>query len=255
MSRSTKSKKSSIDKQMVVIGLIGLVITWFVFGPVVSKLRTRLTAKNRLSKEYDNLSTKLEILEGIDSIQVEERVKKMEEVFPSKKPVVQLMGSLNQLASEYNLSFGGITLRPGSLSQEQINKKSSKNAKSILPNELSDLKFGFQVAGGFDSIADFMNQIENLAPLMKIESLALSIKTDPFFQADSLSVVADIEVIAYYQSPPKTLGSVSKKVSLLSREDEVVLNRMFGFRAFEAVIPVAQTGKVDLFSTGLEAPL
>ena len=126
---------------------------------------------------------------------------------------------------------------------------------SKLPAELKDLKFGFQIAGSFEAISEFMDGLENLAPLMKIDQLSLAIKSSPYLEGQSLSVIADIEVEAYYQIPPKSLGSVGKPVELLSREDEAVMNRLFSFKTFEVVIPVAPTGKVDLFSTGLEAPL
>jgi len=255
------AKKSSLDnvfkeKQLMILALIGVVITFIVFGPVVNKLKSRLASQTKLNKEYERLATKYEVLEGIDKVLVSERVKKMEEVFPSKKPIVQLMGSLNQLASEYNLSFGGITLRPGTLSQEEADPKMAKERlMSKLPAELKDLKFGFQIAGSFEAISEFMDGLENLAPLMKIDQLSLAIKSSPYLEGQSLSVIADIEVEAYYQIPPKSLGSVGKPVELLSREDEAVMNRLFSFKTFEVVIPVAPTGKVDLFSTGLEAPL
>ena len=244
------------EKQLVIQVLLGVVITFVVFGPVLTRLKSRLTTHTKLIKEHDRLATKLETLEGIDRVLVSERVKKMEEVFPSKKPIVQLMGSLNSLASEYNLSFGGITLRPGSLAEEEVDpKKAKEKLKSKLPAELRDLRFGFQIAGSFDSIAEFMDELENLAPLMKIDQLSLTIKSNPYLEGQTVSVIADIEVEAYYQIPPKSLGSVGKPVELLSQDDEKILNRLFSFKTYEAVIPVAPTGKVDLFSTGLEVPL
>ncbi len=234
---------------------IGLVITWVIAGPVVGKLKERLAVRTKLTKEHQKLTTKLGTLKGIDDVLVMQRVKKMEEVFPSKKPVVALMGALNQLASEHLLSFGGVTLRPGVLSEEKRAEKNDKKKKTVsssLPNDLYDLNFGFQITGDFDSIAEFMSDLERLAPLMKIDQLSLTIKSNPFLEGEVISVIADIEVLAYYQAPPKTLGSVSKPVELLSREDEILLNQLFGFKTYEAVIPTAPTGKVDLFSFDLQ---
>lgn len=260
MSNTVKLSSFAKEKKMLGFLGLGLVITWVVFGPVMGKLNERMAIRKKLTKENQVLSTKLEVLEGIDDVLVSQRVKKMEEVFPSKKPVVQLMGALNQLAAEHGLGFGGVTLRPGALTEEKLdptkssNKKKSK-VKSVLSEDLLDLSFGFQVIGDFDDIEMFMTNLESLAPLMKIDQLSLAIKSNPFLEGQSISVVADIEVLAYYQSPPKTLGSISKSVELLSREDEAVMNRLFGFKSYETVMPTAPTGKQDLFSTGLQEQL
>ena len=96
-----------------------------------------------------------------------------------------------------------------------------------------------------------MKDLEKVAPLMKIDELGLSIKTNPFFEDEALRVVAEIDVLAYYQAPPESLGSVNKPVELLNKKDEALLNKLFSFKQFEVVVPVAQTGKVDLFSSDL----
>ncbi|MEA3355282.1 MAG: hypothetical protein U9Q63_02225 [Patescibacteria group bacterium] len=239
-------KRSSFNifknKKLMVLFIAGLGLSFVIFGPITSKLKLRLKTNKTLVAEKAKLKIKLEFLEGIDKVLINKRVLKMETVFPSKKPVVPLMGSLSRLAMDYNLSFGGITLRPGVLGEE--------DEKS--PSGLKDMKFGFKVGGNFDNLALFMKNLEKMAPLMKIDKLSLSIKSNPFFEETSLNVVADIEVLAYYQAPPKTLGSVSKEVNLLDKKDEFLLNRLFSFKTFEAVLPVAPTGKVDLFSLDLQ---
>lgn len=248
------------EKKFLVFFGLGLVITWVVFGPILSKLKERMAIRVKLSKENQVLTTKLEVLKGIDEVLVSQRVVKMEEVFPSKKPVVQLMGALNQLAAEHGLGFGGITLRPGILSEEKLDpgknaKKKKSDQAADLSEDLLDLSFGFQITGNFDDIEMFMNNLESLAPLMKIDELSLAIKSNPFLEGESIVVVADIEVLAYYQAPPKTLGSINKPVELLSREDEAVMNKLFGFKTYETVMPTAPTGKQDLFSTDLQESL
>lgn len=233
------------NRRLITYFLIGSVSSFIIFGPIISKLRLRLLTNKKLVSEQSKLNTKLSFLEGIDRDLIDKRVKKMEIVFPSKKPVVALMGSLANLSKEYSLSFGGITLRPGVIGEEN-------NKKAV---ELKDLKFGFKVGGDFDNLTLFMKDLEKMAPLMKINQLGLSIKTNPFFGQESLNVIADIEVLAYYQAPPISLGAVTKPVELLNKKDEVLLNKLFSFKTFEVVIPVAQTGKVDLFSSGLPEPL
>jgi len=229
------------DKKIWLGAAISLVLVGVVFGPVLGRLKERLAVNRQLKTESLKLTEKSNTLNGIDELQVTQRVEKMEEVFPSQKPVVQLIASLNQLSGSHNLSFGGVTLRPGSLSEVNNEAKGG----------LQDLTFGFQVGGSFNDISLFLSDLENVAPLMKIDKVALAIKSNPLLTRDQTIVTANIEVSAFFQPPPKSLGAITAPVQLLSREDEVLLNRLFNFISFEAIIPTALTGKTDLFVVGL----
>lgn len=228
------------NQKLYLIAALGLVLVIVVFGPVLGRLKERLATARQLKTEAAKLTEKRETLTGIDELQVSTRVEKMEEVFPSQKPVVQLLSSLSHLSAAHNLSFGGVTLKPGSLSEVTNSKES-----------LQDLQFGFQVGGSFEDISLFLKDLENTAPLMKIDKVSLAIKSNPLFERTQTLVTADIAVSAYFQPPPKSLGSITAPVKLLSRQDESILNRLFNFVSFETVIPTAPTGKADLFVLGL----
>lgn len=223
-------------KQKLVGQILLLLVFLLVFiRPQAVKLNDNLTARKQLSKKATQLADKWETLTGIESVLIDERVKKMEAVFPSVKPIVPLLASLSQLAGEHELTFGGLSLSPGSLSEA--------GAKS----PLNDLSFSFQVGGDFARISQFMQALENTAPLMKIESVALTIKTNPLFEREETMVAADISVAAYYQAPPATLGSIDKPVRLLTKSEEALLNQLVGFRTFPPVVPTAAVGKENLF--------
>lgn len=228
------------DKNILSLAVVSLAVLIVVLGPIATVLRSRIAMQKQLKTQLAALELKKEILSGIDSVQIDERVKKMEKVFPSGKPVVELMSSLSKLAFLHGLSFGGITLNPGELGAE------NKPANS----DLQDLRFGFEVAGGFDKISDFLKVLENTAPLMRIEKVSLKIKGEPVLDRLSTSVAATIDVAAYFQSPPKTLGSVGQPIVLLSKKEEKVLERLFNFKTFEAVIPMGAVGQMDLFGQG-----
>jgi len=219
------------------LALTGLVVVLLVvvFGPVLAKVKGRLEMRKKFSSQFSQLDEKVNILTGIDQNLIKQRVERMERVFPSKKPVVELLASLSQLAADHGLSFGGVTLRPGVLTEEG-------------GSDLEDLRFGFLVGGDYISISQFLKDLENVAPLMKIDGVGLTIKTNPLFKREVVSVAAEINVSAFYQPPPETLGPVSTPVSLLTKRQEEILNKLLSFRTFEVILPVAPTGKVDLFA-------
>lgn len=233
-------------QQKIIIQLIAIfLVLVLLVRPAAAKLVERWNTKRQLEKRFAQLQTKLEVLSGIDQNLTDNRVRQMEAVFPSEKPIVALMGSLSQLALEKNLTFGGISLSPGSLSEQGT--KGAKANKKVSPEGLLDLKFGFQVSGDFDNISQFLSALENTSPLMKIESVGMSIKTNPLFDRTQTLVAANIEVSAYYQAPPKTLGSIDKPVKLLTKNEEQLLNQLVGFRTFPLVVPQVPSGKENLF--------
>jgi len=215
-----------------------LVLGIIVFGPTLSNLQKRIRVSKQQGIELNNLEKKLQILEGIDKNLTTDRVKKMEAVFPSDKPIIQLLSSLTQLAAKHDLTFGGVSLSPGSLTDEK--KEDS----------LADLTFGFEVSGELKSILKFLQELERVAPLMKIDKVGLTITTKPLSGDNNTMIAAKINVSAFYQPAPKSLGSIGQPVKLLSRSEEAILSQLFNFTQFEAVLPVAQTGKTNLFDFG-----
>ena len=229
------------NKQIMIMSGIALVLGIIVFGPTLSNLQRTLRVNKQQKTELNNLEKKLQVLEGIDKNLITDRVKKMEAVFPSDKPIVQLLSGLAQLAAKHNLSFGGLSLSPGSLTDENKEKTDS---------DLADLTFGFEVRGEFNNVLKFLRELEKVAPLMKIDKVGLTIKTNPLLGDDNAIIAAEIDVSAFYQPPPKSLGSISQPVQLLSKTEEAILSRLFNFTQFQAVLPVVQTGKTNLFDFG-----
>lgn len=219
------------NKQLIMMLGAAIFLGIIVFGPTLSNLQKVIRINKQQKTELSSLEKKLQILEGIDNNLIIDRVKKMEAVFPSDKPIVQLLSSLAQLAAKHNLSFGGVSLSPGSLTDEK--KEDS----------LADLTFGFEVGGELNSILKFLQELERVAPLMKIDKVGLTIKT--------LSMIAaKINVSAFYQPAPKSLGKISQPVKLLSRSEEAILSQLFNFTQFQVVLPSVQTGKTNLFDFG-----
>ncbi len=107
------------NKQLIIMSAITIVLGIVFFGPTASNLRKQLSINKQQKTELNNLEKKLQILEGIDKNLITDRVKKMEIVFPSDKPIVELLSNLSQLSAKHGLSFGGVSLSPGSLTDEK----------------------------------------------------------------------------------------------------------------------------------------
>jgi len=230
----TKLKMSEKYNWLILGG--ALVILLMVLKPLITQVQEKRAEQKSLTEKLKVLDLKRKTLDGIDEQLITDRVMKMEGVFPSGKPIIQLLSNLSLVAANNGLVFGGISLKPGVLGEEESD------------SSLKDISFGFKLEGTFKQINDFMYDLENTAPLMKIDEVSLSVKTNPLDKEREILVAAEVEVSAFYQAPPEKLGRISAPVSLLSRGDEALLNRLIKFKTYKTVLPEAPTGKIDLFT-------
>lgn len=234
--------------QFIILLVIGIVMGVIFFGPILRDFQLKSKINQESKKTVSLLEKKLNTLEGIDRVLVNDRVLRMESVFPSKKPVVPLLSTLSQLSRKHGLGFGGVTLQPGILTEQDKGKKATGKLNI---SGLYEIKFGFEVSGNFTGILQFMKELEKVAPLMRIDKVGLKIKTNPLFDDQQTLVAAKIDVSSFYKAAPTTIGPITQPVVLLSSSDEAILANLFAFTQFPVILPVAQTGKVDLFGAGL----
>jgi len=136
-------KKEQIRENLVPILVIVVVffLSVTVFRPILrNSLQLRLENK-KLREQFESLNKKSQLLQSLDEVEVTKRVAKMEEVFPSEKPILNLIASLSQLAKEKNVTFGGITLNPGTI---KISSRVSSKLKKREPSESEAKKAGLQ---------------------------------------------------------------------------------------------------------------
>lgn len=196
----------------------------------------KLRLENRRQRErLAGLERKSQLLQSLDEAEVSQRVIKLEEVFPSEKPVLNLIASLIELARENEVAFSGVELRPGRISQTERSSKGGSKEKEV---KLQDFAISFNIEGVLINITSFITRLEKTAPLMKIETIGLSLEGPK----------ASLGVRVYYQSLPESLGTIDQPVPLLSQEEKSVLEEISDYRRAEVIQATAPVGKEDLFS-------
>ena len=220
----------------ILTGTVIFVFTFTIFrSTLVNAAKLRLK-NNRQKKNLAVLERKSQLLRSLDKKEVGKRVQKLEEVFPSEKPVLNLIASLIQLAQEEGVAFSGVELRPGKIKQPE--KKKKKEEKEESKEELQEFAIDFNINGELANITSFISGLEKTAPLMKIVDIGLSLKGSN----------ASLGVYVYYQAFPEFIGSIDNPVPLLSEKEQTVLEEITDYRRIEVIQAAAPVGKENLFT-------
>ncbi|MBU0619069.1 hypothetical protein KKD62_02415 [Patescibacteria group bacterium] len=225
----------------LLVGALIISLTLLVLRPQISniiKLRKEVVVRQeRLTK----LIEKLSLLQGTSRPEVKRRVEKIESVFPSEKPAVQIINTVSQLAEEKGLGFSGLNLAPGELSP---NKNKTAEGKKSSKSRLgaSFLEADFTVEGLQEDVFEFLNSLERAAPIMKIDALSLTLKSSQLASADPDWLEATINVSIFYKLPPEELGKIDTPLPLLSPEEIEAIAELDGFRLFTAFNEAQEPG-------------
>ncbi len=220
---------------MAVIFLLSLTF----FRQMVSNSLILLGESQSKKQKLDNLTRKFNQLQNFKADVLEKQVRELEQVFPSKKPVLEIINTLNLLAIENQVSLGAVNLNPGKL-EEKENMATSAS-------ELQNFKLSFMVNGEIEKISQFVKDLQQSAPLNKIKELGVGLNP----QAKNISSVS-LMLEVYFQPLPKALPSLEMPLSVLNAEEEETLTQLSAFKFFPLkTLPNVTTGKEDIFKREL----
>jgi len=220
----------------ILVGTTILLLTLTLFRSTLLNYFELKSENDRLQKKLEGLRRKSQLLQSLDRNEIEMRVKKLEEVFPSEKPVINLIASLNQITRQEGVTFRGIKLEPGRI--VKTTSAEGNEQADLVTGELQDFSISFNIEGQLAAITSFISRLEKAAPLMKIESLSLSLDGSN----------CSLTVRVYYQTMPKTIGAVDKPVPVLTEKEKEILNEIATYQKVEAIKTTVPVGKENIFS-------
>jgi len=220
----------------ILIGTTIFLLTITLFRSTLLNYFKLKSENDRLEQKLAVLKRKSQLLQSLDRNEIERRVKKLEEVFPSEKPVINLIASLNQISQQEGVTFRGIQLEPGRI-VKYTSEEGGKQA-DLVTNELQDFTINFNIQGKLSAVTSFISRLEKAAPLMKIESLSLSLDGSN----------CSLAVRVYYQTLPEILGVLDKPVPLLTENEKEILNEIATYQKVELIKTTVPVGKANIFA-------
>lgn len=235
-----KKSKSFLFPGLILV-LVILVSLFWLRPKVVAiiKANKELTTNKKTLAE---LTKKVAALEGLSQPELSEKVDLVLKILPSEKDVPGNLFVLKKLALNNELMVSELSIpEVGEIASSSAEtKKSSKD--EILPS----LAVKLTLIGSKEKIISFLQQVEIIAPLMRVSGLTMSQKMEGLDEA-----LIDIRV--YFLPFPKTIGKLEQPIVPVTSQEEKVYGDLTKFTFFEASqeissAPLLPTGKTDLFA-------
>jgi hypothetical protein len=241
------------------IGLIAVLITFFVVIPQVSAVQDLFTKRGQETTKVKNLQTKVIDLETMTSSPLMGQIYTVEKVLPSKKPLLEMLSSLNLSAREAQVAVTSIELTPGKISTESAtintNSGTAKKKVSATKSKVVDtLSVDMNVDGRVPQLNTFFELVEKRAPLSTITSISLKQKSNSAANPDGAVFTATITVSSHF-FVQSVSSSVESSLPQLDDKQLVLLSELKSFLIPEEQIQreIQGGGLIDLF--GAEQPL
>lgn len=174
----TSSSSASISVQarrrsslLIAVGLLigSLLVLAFV---VVPQTQQAWSLYQKTQKKQDDIAKLQAKLRELDSVTLTgEYVSSrelVESVLPEKKPLLEVLTSLDQVRRASNVELSDLTTSPGLLASGSASPSRSQSS------EQQALSLSFTVAGTYDQVSQFMELIEKTAPFTTIKSFKIS---------------------------------------------------------------------------------
>ena len=241
-------KKLAQNRPLILVLITIAILTATIFRQTLANVIKLAGENGQKEKELKELTAKVDYLQNLDKNQIEAKVKEVEQVFPSRKPALQLLVMLKSLAVENRLSMGSLTLTPGKLESDK-EKKAERDTGASQGEIPEEFLVNFSITGTSNNISDFIQLLEKTAPLTQIETVGVSIADK--VENDYLLEVS-LAVRVYYQSLPEKIPGINEPLAQLTVHEEEALDSLADFKYYPPVeAPGGSGGKENLFKKSL----
>jgi len=238
-------KKLNQRRPLILVLITILILSVTVFRQTLLKVISLSQENIKKGDKLEKVTTKANYLYALDVNQLEVRVREMEQVFPSRKPSLQLLVMLKLLAFDNNVSLGSLTLQPGKLESED-EEKALRDTDASEKKMMEDFLVDFSVIGTSNNISNFIQALKNTAPLTQIEKVGVSIVNEV---NNNYILRVSLSARVYYQSLPEQIPNVDDPLAQLTVYEEEVLNKLADFEYYPLIeLPGGFSGKENLFS-------
>lgn len=193
------------------------------------------------TSELEALNSKVTLLTQLDQGILQERVSTLDKALPPKKDVLLYLTSIDGLSRELGLTFGGLSLTPGEITEATVSGAKKAVKPRIGGSGLQGLETEIRINGGKDSIYTFLRTIEEVLPLMQINDVKVTV-----LPSEQYSLSLKLNML---WAEPATID-VKSKITLFGEEEDKYFQQMAQYRQFESIITTSPISgvKSDLFA-------
>ena len=200
-----------------------LVLVFMAVIPVYENATTILAKLKTRTKDLESITNKVTIISKLDPTVLDDRVKVIDSALPPKKDVLLYLNSIDGLSKELNLTFGGLSLAPGDLTEATASATKKVAGK---PNSLQSLETDIKIRGGKDNVYTFLRTIEGVLPLMQIKDIKVTVLSQDQYALNL--------TLGMLWADPATVD-VKGNVTLFGPDEDKYFTQLSEYRKYESI--------------------
>lgn len=258
MSKTSKAKSinyrvflTNRKSLAIAVSLAAFSVILVVFA-IVPQFQEILKLNTELQKEKPRLEKLQQKLVELENVQFSPEFSQKEIVdfaLPSKKPLLELLTSLNTIAVDNKVSISEFSLNPGLIATSAAEMEALSKNKSISDDGVDELQVEMVINGSFADVGSFLIDLEKISPFTTVKQLALSSQKsgDDFgTQADDMQAKITSSSYFFVQS---VSAAVEAPLPTLNQREQEVLQELTAFSQFDLPeqLEITGGGLEDLF--------
>lgn len=217
---------------------VALGIALVIFVGIMPQIQSSLELASESQKEQpklDKLKKKLVELENIQFTPEFAQEAIVNDALPSKKPLLELLTSLQSIASanqvfitNFELSPGDIATQSGGYNAPKTTKGGRSAARKESNGAVDTLDVEMEISGSAAQVREFLVQLEKITPFTTITKLSVEKVIKDAKEDDTLDATLTTETYFFTQSISATLDA---PLPTLSSQEKQVLETLASFVA------------------------
>jgi Tfp pilus assembly protein PilO len=204
--------------------------------PAILKITDLFHEKQQLTQERDVLKDKVSILDSLDENTLRENLSIVLSAVPSDKSIQSLFQTIDGAAASVGIELSDINVAAvGSVSTQAAALGETSVEKHIGAHTVP---FSAGVVGSFENIQKFITLAPAIRRLVRIRSFGLQ------FPKDTTPLRVSLDMDAFYEPFPNTLGVSAQPIFNLTQKELYVLQTIEQFPDYNASglsgLPTAQ---------------
>jgi len=245
-------KKFLINRKKMAISIVlGVASVGLVLFAIIPQFQDFLSLSAELKKETPKLVKLKKKLVELENIQFTPEFAQSEIVtsaLPSKKPLLELLTSLNTIAVSSSVQIEDFDLNPGIIASNTAELQAYYETKRV-KDGVDTLDVSMNAVGSFENIQTFLVNLEKISPFTTINTLSLnSRKRGDDFDEQELDMQAALTTKSHFFTQTVS-AAIEAPLPIISIAERDVLKELLSFSTSDLPdqLEIKGGGLEDLF--------
>ncbi len=203
-----------ISAAILLFCAIGFITAVF---PAVEKIQSLLSDTQQLTDDTKALTAKLTVLNALDESSLRQQLSAVISAVPTDKSLPTVFSTIEGLAAQSGVSVVSVDIEGDTALATASAAKQTPEEKML---GTRTIPFSATIEGTLDAIQHFIALAPQVRRLLRIRTFAIT------FPSDAKPVRISLEMDAFYQPSPTSLGKTGAAIVTLSDAEQSVISKV-----------------------------